>query len=268
MGNKTSSLSLEFRLSLASTAAIAATAWGFFYKLESERLRRALLQSSTLTPPSNENTRPQKVVLIYFDIPGKGECIRLALKHGNIPFEDRRVKKFDDEQLKSTLTFGQLPCLRLEEGTNEEVSICQSAAILRYIGTFTGLYPKDAAVAALVDSIMDFEGDAFQGFRTVRYNYRFGLDVDGADEEYFARCKAKQNKEIIPAQLKKLECVLEQSSTGWLADTQEPTIADFFWVPTLQSLIRSDNPWTGNANILLPFPHILGLIEKFEGMTQ
>ena len=49
------------------------------------------------------------------------------------------------------LPFGQLPVLEVEEG----VYIAQSAAIMRYIGKKTGLYPSDAVKAALVDSIID-----------------------------------------------------------------------------------------------------------------
>jgi glutathione S-transferase len=49
------------------------------------------------------------------------------------------------------LPFGQLPVLEVEEG----VFIAQSAAIMRYIGKKTGLYPLDDVKAALVDSIID-----------------------------------------------------------------------------------------------------------------
>ena len=258
MGNKISSL--ELRLSVASTAAIGFFAWGMVQKIQLDKARQ---NSKERAHPNGDF---KNCVLTYFDIPGKGECIRLALNHGSIPFVDRRVNKEGFLATQKKTTFGQLPLLTLHAGTEEECNISQSAAILRYVGKACNLYPSDPAVAALVDSLVDFESDAFQGFRTIRYNYRFGLDVEGGTEDYFAKCRSKQNKEVIPANLLKLERVLQHSSTGWLADTSDPTIADFFWVPTLQSLVRKENPWTGNANCLDEYPLIQQLIAKFESL--
>ena len=266
MGNKVSSL--EFRLSIASTVAISAFAWGAWKHLSVLQLE---------DEKQKQKQKPTTIdlngcILTYFNIAGKGECIRLALNHGNCTFTDRRVNK---ESFLSTYraksTFGQLPCLTLNEGTEDEINISQSAAILRLVGKSCNLYPTDPVVAAFVDSIMDFESDAFQGHRTIRYNYRFGLDVDieGGDiETYFNNCKTKQREVVIPENLFKLENVLRNSSTGWLADTTNPTIADFFWVPTLQSLTRKENPWTGDCECLNAFPHIQQLVRKFEALSS
>mgnify|MGYP001980325451 CR=1 FL=1 len=49
--------------------------------------------------------------LVYFDIPGKGEPIRLALTYLGIPFEDYRVKdraEFHSMRDSGELMFGQL----------------------------------------------------------------------------------------------------------------------------------------------------------------
>jgi glutathione S-transferase len=53
------------------------------------------------------------------------------------------------------LQFGQVPALEVREG----VMLTQSAAILRYVGKKTGLYPADHEAAALVDAVIDQVGD-------------------------------------------------------------------------------------------------------------
>jgi glutathione S-transferase len=57
------------------------------------------------------------------------------------------------------LPFGQVPVLEVAEGT----FIGQSAAIVRYLGKRSGLYPEDPIAAAVVDSIMDEETDLLIG---------------------------------------------------------------------------------------------------------
>lgn len=64
------------------------------------------------------------------------------------------------------LLFGQVPALELENGT----ILCQSAAILRFVGRYAGLYPHDDFVqAAIIDSLMDEEIDLFTGITVTRY---------------------------------------------------------------------------------------------------
>ena len=51
------------------------------------------------------------VKLTYFDVDGLGEPIRFALTMAGVEFEDHRIAGADWQQLKPTLTYGQLPCL-------------------------------------------------------------------------------------------------------------------------------------------------------------
>ena len=45
----------------------------------------------------------------------------------------------------------------------------QSAAIMRYLGKLTTLYPQDALLAAKVDAIVDQEMDMFTGVAASTY---------------------------------------------------------------------------------------------------
>mmetsp|Transcript_18415 Transcript_18415/g.22537 ORF Transcript_18415/g.22537 Transcript_18415/m.22537 type:complete len:241 (+) Transcript_18415:53-775(+) len=207
-----------------------------------------------------------KLKLVYFDIKGKGEPIRLLLNYLGIPFEDYRFKsrdEFMEMKTNGTLSFGQVPALFV----NDETVLVQSAAIMRYIAKLGNkkTYPDDLIQAAVVDAIMDLEADAFTGLRVCKYSTRMGFSTDVLTENVVEDTKKLLNAEIIPKHLENLEKLLEKSKTGWLANTESPTIADFFWVPVLDSLVEG---WSGDSNILDPFPKLLELRKKFHEIEQ
>ncbi len=83
--------------------------------------------------------------LYYFDIPGRGEAIRLLLRHARVPFEDVRIKFADWPKMKPTFDLQQLPVL---ECGGER--LCQSYAILLSLGRKYGYMstcPKEAGDA-------------------------------------------------------------------------------------------------------------------------
>ena len=103
---------------------------------------------------------------------------------------------------------------------------------MRYLGKLTGLYPTCPVKAALVDSLMDFEADLFAGLSVSRYSERFGYSV--LTPENIAVIRKELNDKVLPAQLANLERILQKSKTGYAADTEEPSIADFVLVPRLE----------------------------------
>jgi glutathione S-transferase len=120
----------------------------------------AIKKQKTATAP--------KLKLYYFNIPGKGEAIRLACAYGGIPLEDFRMhaNEFHDLKVSGKLAFGQVPALEV----NGSTMITQSAAIMRYVGKLTGLYPTgDDLYAAKIDMIVDSENDLFMGLAVSRY---------------------------------------------------------------------------------------------------
>lgn len=109
-----------------------------------------------------------KLKLYYFNIAGKGEAIRLACAYGGVPLEDFRMhaNEFHELKVSGKLAFGQVPALSV----NDDTMIFQSAAIMRYIGKLTGLYPtNDDLYAAKIDMIVDSENDLFTGLSVSRY---------------------------------------------------------------------------------------------------
>uniref|UniRef100_K3W6R3 Glutathione S-transferase n=1 Tax=Globisporangium ultimum (strain ATCC 200006 / CBS 805.95 / DAOM BR144) TaxID=431595 RepID=K3W6R3_GLOUD len=106
-----------------------------------------------------------KLKLTYFPRPGRGEPIRLALHIAGIPFEDERITPEELAVRKPSLPFNQLPVLEVDGDV-----IAQSLAILRYVGTLSGLYPTNDPVLAfkidelfcLIDDLHNVWGPSFR----------------------------------------------------------------------------------------------------------
>eukprot|EP00948_MAST-09A_sp_MAST-9A-sp1_P000864 g864.t1 len=138
-----------------------------------------------------------KLKLMYFNIPGKGEPIRLACSYLKIPFEDYRFKSREEFlSLKESgeLPFGQVPCLKIQSNDSDadEKSLVQSIAILKYVASLKPgtLYPKDDIFeAAKIDSILLFEADAMLPVLVTRYTTRFSCGDDVISQEGHANLR-------------------------------------------------------------------------------
>jgi glutathione S-transferase len=96
--------------------------------------------------------------LTYFDIAGRAEPIRLALRISGIPFVDHRLKfpEFGEAKAAGALPLGAVPVLEVDG-----VTIAQTGAILRYVAHLGdgSLYPTDPWAALVVDSVLDSFND-------------------------------------------------------------------------------------------------------------
>ena len=93
-----------------------------------------------------------------------------------------------------------------------------------------------------------------------RYKSRFGFAEDSFDTDKVTKALSE---EIFPRHLHNLEKILAASESGWLAGTLEPTIADFFLVPSLEWLQNGCNTEGISKTLLVQCPHICRLIQKF-----
>lgn len=87
--------------------------------------------------------------LVYFNLKGRAEIIRLCLASGKVPFEDKRITQEEFATLKPTLPFGQLPVLHVNNFVYP-----QSMAIVRCASTLAGIYPTDAFHLIKVELIL------------------------------------------------------------------------------------------------------------------
>jgi prostaglandin-H2 D-isomerase / glutathione transferase len=226
-----------------------------------------------------------KLKLYYFNIPGKGEPIRLLCVYGGLDLEDYRMQSSDEFlQLKAEgkLAFGQVPMLEVvqevqveveeENGNTKKVvhhhhhQLVQSTAILRYLGKLSGLYPKDDDIlAAKIDAAMAQETDAFMGPVVATYTKRFGICLEG--EQAMTQSKELIANEVIPRHLAALEKLLAMSETGWIAGTEKPSPADFVWYVQL-AMYMPGKPefFPEKLCTFQDYPRIKAFVNKFSAL--
>ena len=96
------------------------------------------------------------------------------------------VNEFHELKVSGKLAFGQVPALCVDDDT----MIFQSAAIMRYVGKLTGLYPtNDDLYAARIDMIVDFENDLFTGLSVSRYRGK----LDTKSNWFKLNCSCNRN---------------------------------------------------------------------------
>jgi len=206
-----------------------------------------------------------KLKLYYFDMVGKGEPIRLMCAYLGMTLEDIRFKDYNDFlQLKEAgkLPFGQVPLLEVDQGDGKVHHLVQSSAILSYLGKLGGLYPSDPILAAKVDAALGHEADAFTGPTVVTYAKRFGIHLD---DEATKKSEDKIKTEVAPRHLASLENLLGTSTTGWIADTKDPSPPDFVWYVRLAFWIPNNAKFYPG---LEEYPHVTAFVEKFKALEQ
>ncbi|CAJ1942768.1 unnamed protein product [Cylindrotheca closterium] len=204
-----------------------------------------------------------KLKLYYFNMKGKGEPIRLLCAYTGLELEDYRFassQEFVDLKENGKLAFGQVPMLEVD-GKHQ---LIQSGAIMRYLAKLTKLCPEDPLEAAKVDAIFDQENDAFMGATVASYTTRFGIEMDDATKQ---KAFDTISKEILPRHLGNLERLLKASSTGWVAGTETPTIADFVWFARFDDYIPNRKQLSENLRSLDDYPECKAFVERFKSLA-
>lgn len=152
-------------------------------------------------------TPSPELKLTYFDTFGRAGPIRLALAYGDVAFEDVRLSReeFGAQKAAGAFTFGSLPVMEVDGEM-----LAESAALLRYAGKLTGLYPTDAAEAVKVDMVID------------------GLEnlVGPAMGDTTPEGREKFVKEIMPRYMKPVNDIIAKSKDGPFVLGEKMTIAD------------------------------------------
>lgn len=200
--------------------------------------------------------------LYYFDLKGKGECIRLLCAYSGLELNDHRFISRDEflaMKEGTRLHFGQVPMLEV----NGKHTMVQTNSIMRYLGKLDGLYPMtDHILAQKIDSVMDQATDVFTGQSILKYGLRYAIDLTPEAKE---KSYEQYNEAVLPTHLKKVERYFNNSSTGWITGTDEPSPADFVWYTSLINM-KSHKEISEKIKSLEDYPKIKGFIEKFESL--
>jgi len=143
-----------------------------------------------------------KPKFIYYDFGGpRAQPTRDCFKLGGIEFDDERIPFQQWPSHKGEAPFGKIPQLKLDN-----VTITQSNAILRYVGSLSGHYPRDNLVhAAKVDEIIE----VIEDFIATAIAPTIGMQ----DKEKFQQLREDIANKSGPELLKNLEKVLERNGS-------------------------------------------------------
>ena len=81
-------------------------------------------------------------------------------------------------------------------------------------------------------------------------------------------CRKELNDTVLPRHLGHFERLLEQSTTGWLAGGDTPTIIDFIMMPRLEWLVEPGTHEGISTALLERFPRLQALIQKVKQLPE
>lgn len=212
---------------------------------------------------------PKPVELIYFDVPGAAEKVRLAMAINGIDFTDTRIKHADWQALKPTTKFGQIPIMKIDG-----VELAQSGAMLRWAGRKGdgSLYPSDPAAQMKVEEVLGLVDDVQKAIGTVLYlgwtPEKFG-HKDLSEEQKKELVKEVRTQFVttrLPELMSYYVKVL-QANGGAFFCGDSPTIADCAILPQLNHLtcgIMDHVP----SDCLAPFPALIEYMEKMRAVPE
>ena len=154
--------------------------------------------------------------LYYFPVPGRAEASRIALSLSGMVWEDIEVNGIEYNKMKESgnLPWNMLPVLETEKGT-----IAESSAILRYVGNKAGLVPNDSFQAAKADEFID-------GMGPMAYAMDSTFGFDDVEKRIQSRKELFKPDGRATKALTLYDEKIGLSKSGWVADTENMSIAD------------------------------------------
>ena len=186
--------------------------------------------------------------LIYFNLRGRAEYIRLIFAQADVQYKDERIKMEDWPSLKPKTPFGKLPVLEMDGKM-----LGGSQVIARYIAEKHGLAGSNdfetAFIASVVDAISDLLVKVAQ----------FMHEKDECRKE-------EQRKELeeksISDTFGHVEKLVAENKDGWIIGSK-PTYGDLGVYATLEQLQEKFPNFSMDK-----FPKLSQLMKKVEGLPR
>ena len=195
--------------------------------------------------------------IVYFASPGFAEVSRFCLEISGLEWKNTIVDwdQYSEMKNQGELPWGYLPIVRTPHGT-----VAESNAMLRYTAALAGLEPKDLYVRAKVDELVE----VINGWRE---HFMPTFSIENVDEKISARKAMFVEGGSMDTALKNISAVFERSTTGWLANTEDMTIADI--KAFMDTFMMFSGQFDGiTANMLGNYPTLLAFHEKMSNDSR
>jgi glutathione S-transferase len=180
--------------------------------------------------------------LVYFNIEGAAEKVRLAFKLTGINFVDERVSFADWSTMKATMPNGQLPVMY----TNDDV-FCQSSAMTRWVAKHGdgSLYPVgnmslcfkiDELVGLAEDEARDWRNAVMINMRPIELGHPDGFQSTEEGKAVIKSMRETYMRDTLPKYMAQLKNALAKNGGPFLTGSI-PTLADIWWLPRMRNLV-------------------------------
>jgi glutathione S-transferase len=203
-----------------------------------------------------------KIKLSYLDKRVRGECIRLALVVGGIPFEDERLD-YDEiarKRASGELPMSQVPVMEIGDGHGPYP---QSQALLRWAGRKGGLYPEEwqLTIDCVTETVSELQTE------TIKIGYGSIMLRNPTDGQPMVRVTPGQREEmkrmlstiLMPTRFQQLERIIEKHGGPYFC-SEQLTIADLSFYAFASAI--SAGAWEGNGvppSVLHRCPKLMAL---------
>ena len=214
-----------------------------------------------------------KIKLVYFDIEGVAEQVRLALTLSGIEFEDERVAFPQWQEMKPTTPYGSLPIMYVDDETEPRT---QSGAMVRYVANLkpeVGLYPADKlyvieeAMGLLGDLTRAWSPSLYLSMRPQNFGYPEGFNQTDEGKLKIKEMREKFLAEHLPTFLQYIADFIDKHGGGQFLCGDKPTIADCLAVPTLRNFTRGHIDHVP-SNCLEIEPRIVDYVKRFCSLPE
>jgi len=209
-----------------------------------------------------------KFSVMYFDIEGAGEPIRLAASLAGIEYEDKRVSYGEWGEMKQKMPNGQLPVMTIP---GDDRMYPQCIAILKKIEKWSGdvltpapenEYDVDEALALFGDCQMAWAPSLYIGMNPAKFGYPDGFAKTPEGEAKKLEMRAKFVAEILPKLLDSITILLDRHGGDAFLAGPKPTIADCRMFPWLRGFTRGHVDGAP-TDVLESHPKVVAYMHRF-----
>merc|ERR1712142_172777 len=170
-----------------------------------------------------------KYILNYFPVTGRAEPSRLMFHFTAVPFTDNQIPHSEWSNVKTDVKrfpLSQLPTLEVDD-----VVICQSGAINRYVARQLGCYGSNELERALIDQIVETLDELKEGYAKIKFNPALEETAKAEElKDFFNKDRTKLLLGFIEGKLS------ESAGEFFLGD--KPSFADLVYFTSHEYLVH------------------------------